>query len=365
MDRDQKLTALGIRPVQAVLPENRAAYTAIVEQAKARLSPEGQAQLVDGIEKAYAAGEPGLLDQARPNYITEEAVVRTFATSFGEVVLDGSVDQLPEFTLLEPDDVKVVTVAVTLGRGGPRRRRIYAVAESQTLGAWKEIQTEPVEVPFVNPFFQRKRAILDAQANDKMAYSMAKELDRLAFAAVTNALKTTFAPSDKVWTFKDADVKGLPTGNNKTSSVSFWKTLRTVVIPYFQGVRKADRVINVHILHTDLQYLYQVAPIGASLGGYSDFQREIYDGNVQEITIYGHRFRIIPENWLIDSGEMYCVAGPVYRMWLPPQGSVTHRITRDDGSSVLSLHRVYEILSPSTYWTNVLKTTWSTTDTSG
>lgn len=364
-NRGSELTGLGLRPVEAVLEENRESYAPLLKQAAARATSAGENEMIGKIERASAAGEPGLLDQARPNYITEEALVRAFATSFGMVELGGDTDQIPEFTTLEPDAVNVFSVAVTKGAGGARRRLNYRVVETQTAGNWKEIQTEPVEIQWVNPFFQRKRAILDVQANDKTAYSLRKEIDNIAFTAVTNSIKTTFAASDKVYTFKDADVKGLPVGNSKTSTVSFWKTLREQVIPYYQGAGKADRVINIHILHTDLQFLYQVAPLGATLGGYSDFQRDIYEGNVQDVAIYGHRFRIIPENWKINSGEMFCTVGPVFKMWLPPSGSVVHRIARDDGSTVLTLHRVYEILSPSTWFTNVLKSTWSTTDTSG
>lgn len=364
-ERNSELVSLGLRPIVAVLDSNKAALEPILKKAVARLSPAGQAEMLGKIEKAYAAGEPGLLDQLRPNYITEESLVRTFAGSFGEIVLEGDTDQLPEFTTLEPDDVKMLTVAVTKGRGGARRRLNYKVVESQTTGSWKEIQTEPIEIPWENPFFQRKRAILDQQANDKMAYFMAKELDKIAFTTVKDALKTTFASTDKVWTFKDADVKGRPAGNDDTSTDSFWKTLRTKVIPYYQGTRKADRVINIHVLHTDLQFLYQVAPVGTTLGGFSDFQREVYEGNIQEIVIYGHRFRVIPENWQINSGQMYCTVGPAYKMWLPPSGSVAHRVTRDDGSTVMSLHRVYELLSPSNWWTNLYRTTWSTSSTDG
>ena len=196
---------------------------------------------------------------------------------------------------------------------------------------------------------------------------MTKELDNIAWTlfAGSSVLKTTFATADKVWTFKDTDVVGRPTGNSKTSSKGFWPTLREVVIPYFQGASKADRVINVHIRHTDLQYLYQVAGIGTqSLGAYTEHQRKVYEGNITDIDIYGHRFRIIPENWKIASGTLYCSVGPVFKMWLPPSGNVQRTAVQPDGSEDRIFSRIYEILSPSPWWTNLLYTTWSTTDTS-
>lgn len=366
-DRHPSLLELSPRHPAAVLDENRAYYERIYAQAKARLGVDGQEELHDKFEKALAAGEPGLLSQAVPNYISEESLVRTFATSFGIVAPEGSADQVPEYTLPEPDAITILTVAVTAGRGGPRRRLRYKVAETQTTGSWKEISTEPVEIPFVNPFFPRKRAILEAQAADKLAYYTAKEIDNIVWTLISGSsvLKTTFASGDKVWTFKDADVTGRPTGNSKTSAASFWKTLRTTVIPYFQGAGKADRVINAYILHTDLQYLYQVAPLGATLGEFSRFQEQVFEGNIQDIRIYGHRFRIIPVNWKIATGEAFFNVGPVFKMWLPPQGNVQQVTRRDDGSEVRVASRIYEILSPSPWWTNILKSTWSTTDTNG
>ena len=371
-DRNSLLLGRPLRPVEAMLPENVEALKAYREQAELRQTPKGEDTLIGQVEtalaaedQARAAGQPGLLNQQRPNYITEESLVRSFVTSFADLTLEGEGDQVPEFTFLEPDTPKIITVAFSLAHAGPRRRSVYTVAESQTKGGWKEIQTEPVEIPFINPYFPRKRAVVETMANDKLAYIMAKELDNLVFTTLEASLKTTFATADKVWTYKDADVKGRPSGNSKTSSKGFWPTLREVVIPYFQGASKADRVINVHVLHTDLQFIYQVAGIGTqSLGQYTEHQRKVYEGNIQDINIYGHRFRIIPENWKIATGEMFCRVGPVAKMWLPPMGSVTKNIVREDASSVRSLHRVYEILSPATYWTNVLKSTWSTTDTS-
>jgi hypothetical protein len=353
-----------------MLDENVEAMKARRAQAMIRKTSQGEGTLIGQVETALAAedvaraaGQPGLLNQQRPNYITEESLVRSFVTSFAELALEGEGDQIPEFTFLEQDTPKILTVAFSLAHAGVRRRAVYTVAESQTTGGWKEIQTEPVEIPFINPYFPRKRAIVETMANDKLAYVMTKELDNLVFTTLTASLKSTFAAADKVWTYKDADVVGRPTGNSKTSSKGFWPTLREVVIPYFQGASKADRVINIHVLHTDLQYIYAVAGIGTqSLGQYTEHQQKVYEGNIQDINIYGHRFRIIPENWKIASGEMFCRVGPVAKMWLPPQGSVTQNVIREDGSSVRTLHRVYEILSPATYWTNVLKSTWSKTD---
>lgn len=364
--RDIALTGLDLRPLVASLPEyNEDALKPIMERAVARMTSSGEGAVVEKIEKAMAAGQPGLLDQLRPNFITEESLVRTFAAGFGLITLQGDTDQQPEFTLLEQDDVKINTVAVSKGRGGSRTRNQYRVVESQTTGFWKEIETDPVEIPWANPFFQRKRAILDLMASDKMAYFMAKELDKIAFTSVTSALKTTFAAADKVYTFRDADVSGVPAGNDATSAVGFWPTLRTKVIPFFQGVRKANRVINIHFMHTDLQYIFGVAPLGSTLGGYSEFQKQVYAGNITDIAIYGHRFRLIPENWQVTTGQLYCNVGPVFQMWLPPSGSVAHRLDRPDGSTVMSLHRIYEVLSPTVWWTNVYRTTFNTADVSG
>jgi hypothetical protein len=371
-DRNSLLLGRPLRPVEAMLPENVETLKAFREQAEIRKTPQGEHTLLGQVEtalaaedQAQAAGEPGLLNQQRPNYITEESLVRSFVTSFAEIDLQGSGDQVPEFTFLEPDVPKIITVTFSLAHASARRRVVYKVTETQTKGTWKEIQTEPVEIPFINPFFPRKRAVVETMANDKLAYLMAKELDNIVFTTLEASLKATFAAADKVWTYKDTDVVGRPVGNDKTSTKGFWPTLRENVIPYFQGANKADRVINVHIRHTDLQFVYQVAGIGTqSLGSYTEHQRKVYEGNIQDIEIYGHRFRIIPENWKIASGVMFCRVGPVAKLWLPPMGNVTKNMVRDDQSSVRSVHRVYEILSPATYWTNVLKSTWSTTDTS-
>lgn len=361
--RDPLLRDTPLIDPKAVLPENREAYDAIYAKAAQRLTASGQDELFSNLERASAAGEPGLIDQVRPNYMTEEALVRSFAAQFGIIELGGAPDQIPEFTLLEPDSSKVYTVAVTAGKGNSRRRKQYEVAETRTTGFWKEIQTEPVYVKLPNPFFSRKRAIIEAQSSDKVAYYLEKELDDIAFTFITNALKTSFT-GVKVWTFKDVDVLTLPTKNDYTSTVGFWPTLRNNVFPHFDGAGKRG-VIDIHINALDAQHIYKVAPVGATLGGYSTFQEQVFAGQITEIVIYGHRIRIIPENWQIASGELYATVGPVFKLWLPPSGSVVNRVVRGDTSYDLSLSRIYEGLSPSIWFSNVLRSTWSTTDTSG
>jgi len=268
---------------------------------------------------------------------------------------------IPEFTLLEPDTSKVYSVAVTAGLGNSRRRKQYEVVETQTTGFWKEIQTEPVYVKLPNPFFARKRAIIEAQSSDKTAYYLAKELDDIAFTFVQNALKTSFTGL-KIWTFKDADVLTLPTKNDYTSAVNFWRTLREIVFPHFDGAGKRG-VIDVHIHALDTQHLYKVAPLGVTLGGYSSFQEKVFAGQISEIEIYGHRIRIIPQNWQILTGELYATVGPVFKMWLPPTGNIVNRVVRGDTSYDLTLSRIYEGLSPSIWFPNVLRSTWSTSAT--
>lgn len=374
-DRHPALLNKPVRHPVAVLEENAGFYKDLYDQAKARLTVEGQNEMHGKIEKAIAqfeaSGQPGLLSQMTPNYIRSEALVRTFATGFGIVVGEGSADQVPEYTLpeLTPTNVKILTVAVTEAAGQARRRVIYDVQETQSKGAWKEIQTEPAHIRRINPYFTRKRAVVEAEVADKLAYFLTKELDNLVWAFINvsgakSILKSSFT-GQKVWTFKDMDIAGLPNSNKGTSSASFWKTLRTNVIPYFQGIGKADAVINIHLNHMDLQYLFQVAPLGATLGGYSQFQTAVYEGNIQDISIYGHRFRIIPQNWLIASASMYCNVGPVFKMWLPAEGEVQVITNNPDGSQDRLLSQVYEILSPSPWWPNLYYTTWSTTDTSG
>ncbi len=48
-----------VRAPQAVLDENLGFYKGIHDQAKARLTAEGQTELHSRLEKAIAAGEPG------------------------------------------------------------------------------------------------------------------------------------------------------------------------------------------------------------------------------------------------------------------------------------------------------------------
>lgn len=356
------------RALQAFLPENEKVAKRVLAEVEARRkNPEAFIEKVmafyEAVDKASAAGEPGLLNQQIPNYITEEALATSFAMQFGQVVEEGGPDQVPEFTLADPDAVSIFEVSLTnQPQTGSRRRRKYTVSEVQTTGRWQEIQTEPVYIEFVNPFFPRKRALIETQANLKAAYAMERELDRISWALIDNAIQTTFT---KAFTFRDSDVLGIPAGNSGTSSASFWKTLRTNVIPYFQGVGKANRVINIHLLHTDLQYLYQVAPLGATLGGYSQFQEAVYAGNITDIVIYGHRFRIIPQNSRITTGKMYCTVGPVFKMWLPPTGSHVRRVVEPGGDESMSIHRIYANLQPSVWFTNLYYSTWSTTDTAG
>lgn len=356
------------RALQAFLPENEKIAKRVLAEVEARRKdPEALIDkamaFYESVDRAEAAGEPGLLNQQIPNYITEEALATSFAMQFGQVVEEGVPDQVPEFTLVDPTAVSVFEVSLTnQPQAGSRRRKKYTIAEVQTTGRWQEIQTEPVYIEFINPFFPRKRAMIETEANLKAAIAMEREFDSMSWTLIANAIETTFT---KAYTFQDSDVLGIPTGNNATSAYSFWKTLRTNVIPYFQGVQKANRVINIHMLHTDLQYLYQVAPLGASLGGFTQFQQAVYAGNITDIQIYGHRFRIIPQNNRITTGKMYCTVGPVFKMWLPPTGSHVRRVVERGGDESLSIHRMYANLQPSVWFSNLYFSTWSISNTDG
>lgn len=364
--RQSELIALGLRAPSSIGDDSRAEYEALYNRVKARQDhPE---KTIKALAEARAAGEPGLQTQQAIQYMTEEARARSFADQFGMVTSEGAPDRVPYMTFLEPDKVDVYDVALH-GRtqNMVRKTQIYTTTDTYFSAGWKEITTPVIEYDGDNPWFPDKAAVLEAQAMDKSAYQMGRKLDLIAWDTLTGALGS-FA-GKKIWTFQDSDVQDLPTSNTITagSAKSFWRNLRDHVFPYYDNQGKGGIVIDVHVRADDLKSIYAVAPVGATLGGYSTFQEKVYQG-VRDGTgfeIYGHRVRMHPENARIASGDFYTRVGPVFKMWLPMSGVVQNVTPQTPGFVAFRVRSWYAVLQPSIWNSNVAKFAWSTTDTAG
>ena len=364
--RHSELTALALRAPSSVLEENRAEYEKVHKRVKARL--EHPEKVVAALAEARAAGEPGLLNQQAIQYMTEEARARSFADQFGFVTTEGGPNQVPYMTFLEPDKVDVYDVALHgKTQNLVRKTQLYATTDTYTSTGWKEITTPVVEYDGDNPFYPNKAAILEAQALDKAAYFMQRKLDLIAWDTLTASIASF--TGKKIWTFKDDDVQDLPTSNDITagSAKSFWRNLRDHVFPYFDNQGKGGAVIDIHVRANDLQFLYAVAPVGTTLGGYSTFQEQVFanvrDGSAMDI--YAHRIRLHAENNRVASGFFYARVGPVFKMWLPLMGALQTVVPQTAGYIAFRARSWYAVLQPSVWNSNVAKFQWSTTDTAG
>ncbi len=361
--RFNELTNLPLRAPHSVDEEARQGYLAVYNRVKARL--EHPEKTVKALAEARAAGEPALLTQQAIQYMTEEARARSFADQFGLVLGEGAPDQVPYMVFLEPDAVDVYDVALHgKEQNRIRKTQVYTTTDTYTSTGWKEITTPVIEYDGDNPFFPNKAAILEAQAMDKAAYYMGRKLDTIAWDTLTASIASF--TGQKIWTFKDTDVLDLPTTNNITggSAKSFWRNLRDHVFPYYDNQDKGGRVIDIHVRANDMQYLFAVAPIGSTLGGFSTFQESVFRAETG-VEIYGHRIRLHAENNRIASGFGYARVGPVFKMWLPMNGMAQNAQPQTPGYVAFRLRSWYAVLQPSVWNSNVAKFQWSITDVTG
>jgi len=361
--RYNELIGQGLRSPASLDKESKSEYEALLRKVIAREDhPE---RITKVLAEARAAGEPGLLNQPVIRYMTEEARARSFADQFGVVTSEGAPNQVPYMVFLEPDKVDVYDIALHgKSQNRVRKTQLFTTTDTYTSTGWKEITTPNVEYDGDNPFYPDKAAILETQAMDMAAYHLQRKLDTIAWDTLTLGI-ASFSGL-KIWTFKDTDVQDLPTTNNITggSAKSFWRNLRDHVFPYFDNQDKGNVVIDIHVRANDLQYLYQAAPVGTSLGAYTTFQERVFAAE-QNMVIYGHQVRVHAENNRIASGYGYARVGPIFKMWLPIAGAVQNVMPTTPGFVAFRLRAWYSVLQPSVWNSNVCKFQWSTSDTGG
>lgn len=361
--RYHDLVAIQPRRPFSVVPESRAVYEPIFNRVQARHAQPDR--LVRKVAEAYAAGEPFLQNQARVEYMTEEALARSFAADFGVIVTEGEPNQIPAMVFIEPDKVDVYDVALH-GRDQNRVRKtqVYATTDTYLSAGWKEVTTPVIEYDGDNPMFPDKAAQLEVLSMDQAAYHLQRKLDKIAWDTVDGAIGS-FA-GKKIWTFKDTDVIGLPTTNSLSSTQNFWRALREEVFPYFDNQDKGGNIIDIYVRTDDLKHLFKIAPVGTSLGEYTTFQEQVYRGTFEQgMLIYGHRVRIHPVNSRIAaSGTSYAKVGPAFKMWLPMAMGVRQPVVPSTpGYLAFRLRAWYAVLEPSIWRSNYCKFTWSTTAT--
>lgn len=305
--------AIRLATAETVLPENKAYFEKVMALRKQRA--ESPKAVAEALQKAYAQGGVELVNRQRINPIIEEALIRGWALELG-VRKPAKPGDLPIYRTRSRAKVSVSEVAPN-GKSIIKR---YANANTFATGSWSEISTDPIEYDIFNPLFPDAGAENEAEAHEEAAYQLSKDLHKRVKTIIDAGIGSLGAD---VWTYKDADVKGLPTTNalDSTGDSNKIEGALKKVIHFFTGQGKANNgeVIDLHISVEDEDAIWALAPF-VQAGGYTSVQQQIADsGNI--LKAYGHNFRIVKENTGVDAGYLYASVGrPAFELFLMDMG---------------------------------------------